>query len=236
MKNLHSIEEQYFRGNQFACSNGLLAWGFTLVFPFILFLLADAEVATVLFFIIFLILFLPFSTTLNYFGIRDNSIVLRNHNLLWKRRQYYFDDIQTIVFERKGYNKLLTVVMKSGKKKQHQGASLGDAHWLSFKQALLARGIEVDDKINFEELLDPLGRKYSRLMVQRLLLWALCTMPVSYFVTTWVKETEGMILVRLLVLAAAFAVCGYAMLKVMRTTSRQYNRAKSERDNSGTLQ
>lgn len=236
MKNLHPIEEQYFRGNQFACANGLLAWGFTLVFPFILFLLADAEVAAVLFFIFFFILFLPISTTLNYFGIRDNSIVLRNQNLLWKRRQYNFDDIQTIVFERKGYNKLLTVVMKSGRKKQHQGASLGDAHWLSFKQALLAREIEVDDKINFEELLDPLARKYSRLMVQRLLLWAICTMPVSYFVTTWVKETEGIILLRLLVLAVAFAVCGYVMRSVIRATSRQFERAKAERNNSGTLQ
>ena len=227
---------RYFKGNPIRTSAGIFAWVLMLLFPCLLLLFGMWKAALMVLVLFFIICFLPISASLNYFGVSPYFFEVRNHYLLWKRRKIYFEEIQGIFLEKWGNNNCVTVLLRNDKKKKFSGLTLKAEHWVALKQEIASRNIPVTDRNNFEQQLDPLAKKYSRLMLQRLGLWALCTMPVSYFVTTWVRETEGIILIRLLALAAAFGVCGFAMVKVMRATSRQYERAKAERDNSGTLQ
>jgi len=217
---------RYFKGNQFKTMVGWLVWVFSLVMPVMFLCFGLWELALGAFVFFFLLFFLMLSTTLNYFGVSPYFIEVRNHNLPWIRKQFYFEDVSRVAIEKRGKNDCLTVHFKTGKSKQYSGLSLTDELWLSLKQELNSRGVEVTDKIRIEERMDPLNKKYSRKIFWRLGVMAVCTMPLSYYVVSWKPDTGGGIFLKLLLVLGLLALTIFAMRKILAYTTAQYNEEK----------
>ncbi len=111
-------------------------------------------------------MFLPFSFfKLNYFGVGPYHIAVKNHNIFWRHRKYYFDEIAEVVMDSVGNeSNSITFLFNNGKKKRIQGSSLRNNNWIALKKTLEQRGVRVIDKKDFEKLETPQVKKNFKLL------------------------------------------------------------------------
>jgi hypothetical protein len=161
----HDIPHVY-KGNQFACANGLGAWSCITVIPVAVILLSGRridEFAAVGMLLVPLtaMLFLFFglaSLTLWYFVADGHQLTVRNHNLFFLKRTFLWQEIGSVVLD---YNRA-ELLLKSGNKKVVRAESLNDRDWLALKQHLLRMGIPVKDEVDYEQAVTPEAKKDSR--------------------------------------------------------------------------
>lgn len=161
----HDLPRVY-KGNQFACANGLGAWSCFTVIPVSVFILSGrsiAEYAEVGMLLVpataMLLLFFGLaSLTLWYFEADADQLVVCNHNLLFLKRVFLWDDINRVVLE----NNRAELLLKNGSKKVIRAESLKDSDWLALKQHMLRQGITIQDEVDYEQAVTPQARKDSR--------------------------------------------------------------------------
>lgn len=161
----HDIPRVY-KGNQFACANGLGAWSCITVIPAAVIILSGrridefAEVGMVLIPLtaMLLLFFSLASLTLWYFVADGNQLTVRNHNLFFLKRTFPWQDISTVVLD----NNRAELLLKNGSKKVIRAESLNDRDWLALKQHLLRMGIPVKDEVDYEQAITPEAKRDSR--------------------------------------------------------------------------
>ncbi|MBE2289075.1 MAG: hypothetical protein IAE95_05940 [Chitinophagaceae bacterium] len=161
----HDIPHVY-KGNQFACANGLGAWSCITVIPAAVIILSGrridefAEVGMLLV-PLTAMLFLFFglsSLTLWYFIADANQLDVRNHNLIFLKRTFLWGDISSVVLD---YNRA-ELLLKNGSKKVIRAESLNNRDWLALKQHLLRIGMPVKDEVDYEQAVTPQAKRDSR--------------------------------------------------------------------------
>lgn len=161
----HDIPHVY-KGNQFACANGLGAWSCITVIPAAVIILSGrridefAEVGMLLV-PLTAMLFLFFglsSLTLWYFIANANHLEVRNHNLLFLKRTFLWEDIRSVVLD----NNRAELLLKNGSRKVIRAESLNNRSWLALKQHLLRIGISVKDEVDYEQAVTPQAKRDSR--------------------------------------------------------------------------
>lgn len=158
MQDQHTI---YFKGNQITTSHGIAAWVF-MIMPLVFCYIYGFSLIMLVAFLFCLGFFLLGSLALNYFSLSTYYIEVRNHNILWKSRKYYFEDIQEVVLDDPRGDICMTIVLKTTKKKTHQASSLSYEKGLLLKYALQEKGIPVRDEIGLEEKVKPRAKKINR--------------------------------------------------------------------------
>lgn len=135
-----------YKGNQLFSFHGLALWLFVLLFSSILFLVEKDVPVFVNFIMLFvaLLFFFLFSFFLNYFLISDEFIVVKNHNLLWKKRIIAFTDIKEVFIEEDGkWPKTLVVFTKDFRKHEFPASTLRKKQWFGLWRALARQKIRV---------------------------------------------------------------------------------------------
>ncbi len=161
----HDIPHVY-KGNQFACANGLGAWSCITVIPAAVILLSGQDLvdfaATSVMLVpaaaMLLLFFSLASLTLWYFVADGHQLTVRNHNLFFLKRTFLWQDISTVVFD----NNRAELLLKNGSKKVIRAESLNDRDWLALKQHLLRMGIPVKDEVDYEQAVTPQAKRDSR--------------------------------------------------------------------------
>jgi len=161
----HDIPRVY-KGNQFACANGLGAWSCITVIPVAVFFLSGrsvaefAEVGVLLVPVtaMLLLFFVLASLTLWYFEADADQLVVRNHNLFFLKRVFLWEDINRVVLD----NNRAELLLKNGSKKVIRAESLKDKEWLALKQHMRRQGINIQDEVDYEQAVTPQARKDSR--------------------------------------------------------------------------
>lgn len=88
---------------------------------------------------------------MNYFGLSDDYLIVRNHNYIWKRHRYKLSEVREIVFEtypRATY--CLRIISKNFQAKLYQAGTLHDKRWLELMRKLEEKGITVRNELNLE--------------------------------------------------------------------------------------
>ncbi len=98
------------------------------------------------------------SLTLWYFEADAVQLVVRNHNLLFLKRVFLWEDINRVVLD----NNRAELLLKNGSKKVIRAESLKDGDWLALKQHMLRQGITIQDEVDYEHAVTPQARKDSR--------------------------------------------------------------------------
>lgn len=136
----------YFKGYQFFCIQGALLWIFLPpgIF-FFLFSVINLSVGGIIGYpLLTAFWFWLFQRRLYYFGVSDNSLVVKLHNIYWFNEVYQLADIEEIVLDRPYQIPIcLRVVTKSGKIALYPAASLWRNTWLELKAELKQKGVKV---------------------------------------------------------------------------------------------
>jgi hypothetical protein len=135
-----------FKGNQFTSLRGILLWGAIGFFTYaVLTSKTTRKTASLIVYIFFSFLwFFLLSLTMNYFQVSQNYLVIKNHNLLWRRKAYRLSDIKEVTFETQGkMPNCLRVITKDFRNKLYLAATLGDKTWLELKDKLESYNITV---------------------------------------------------------------------------------------------
>lgn len=146
---MNSVENdvyQTYKGNQFPSLRGILLWGLIGVFAYVTFKEERPIPAGMILFLFgfYVFWFFAISNQMRYFQVSDNYLLIRNHNLSWKKKAYHLSDIKEIVFERPAklpYS--LRVITYDFKSKLYQAGTLRDKTWLKLKEKLEAYPIKV---------------------------------------------------------------------------------------------
>jgi len=147
--NTTELDNEYydtFEGNQFTSLRGILLWGFIVFFTYtVLTSNGSHKTASFLVYIFFSVLwFFLHSLTMNYFKVSENFMVIKNHNLLWRRKAYRLSDIKEVTFETQGkMPNCLRVITKDFRNKLYLAATLSDKTWLELKDKLESYNISV---------------------------------------------------------------------------------------------
>ena len=135
-----------FKGNQFTTLRGILLWGFIGFFTYTV--LTSQKTHNTTSFLIYVIAsivwFLIHSLTMNYFEVSQNFLVIKNHNLLWRKKAYRLSDIKEITFETQGkMPNCLRVITKDFRNKLYPAGTLKDKIWVELKDKLESCEIKV---------------------------------------------------------------------------------------------
>lgn len=132
-----------YKGNQFLTVQGIILWGFT---AFLLFIALKVGVLPAFLFIaVFLsFFFYNLSRQMNYFKLSDKFLVVKNHNLFWKKDVYGLSEIREVVFETRAKMPIcLRVITNEYGDKLYPGDTLSRRTWFAFKTQLENKGIKV---------------------------------------------------------------------------------------------
>lgn len=98
--------------------------------------------------------FLLTSWMMHYFEVTNNSLVVRNHILFWRKRYYSLSNIQQVVFESESRQpNAMRIICKNFSGRKYLASSLKDKTWLKLKARLESLGIEVRNEAIYERLL-----------------------------------------------------------------------------------
>lgn len=147
-------EEFIFKNNQFLSLRGITLWG--LVIPIIITLIVkgrDWQIAGHLFLIGFMIFwFFMSSWMMYYFVVKDDELIIKNHNYLWVKKVFQIDNIKEVVFESNGNQpNSLRVITKDYRNILYLAGTLNDKTWLSLKLKLEEKGIKVRNESIIED-------------------------------------------------------------------------------------
>lgn len=143
-----SLPYTKYKGYQLLSFEGFYIWPFL----FLLFWAIYNEPGPVtLNFIIYglitLLWFMFGSFLLHYFRLAEGYLVIRNHNLLWRKHIYPISEIREVVFETPTSHRLntsmLRVITKDFKTKVYPAGSLTSKTWLKLKKDFEKQGIRV---------------------------------------------------------------------------------------------
>jgi len=145
----NSTQFQEYKGYQFLSFSGVYI--LLIVGPAIYALLFKIEklvMPNFLFFTIAILLWtILCSYFLHYFRLSANHLVIKNHNLFWKKDTYNLSDIKEVVFEASISARFgatgLRLITKDLKSKLYQADSLSNKKWLKLKSDLEKHGIRV---------------------------------------------------------------------------------------------
>lgn len=143
---LKSADTKVFKGTQLATFRGIGLWGVILFFVTLIiqnpgkanFLIALILSSAVFFFN---------SWMMNYMVLSDTSLVIKNHNLLWRKKVYALDQVKEVVFEtRSKMPNCIRIITRDFKNKLYPASTLSNKTWLELKAALEQKGITVRDE------------------------------------------------------------------------------------------
>ena len=81
---------------------------------------------------------------MNYFELSDTFLLVRNHNLIWRKRFYRLSDIKEIVFEQPEKMPVcLRIVTNDFESKQYPAGTLWNKDWRALKKILTEKNIPV---------------------------------------------------------------------------------------------
>jgi hypothetical protein len=135
-----------FKGNQFTSFRGILLWGIIGYLTYSAVTNKTAHKNRSLLVYVFTCIFWFFinSLLMDYFEVSQTFLVVKNHNLWWRRKAYRLSDIQEVVFETRGkLPNCLRVIRKDFKYKLYMAGTLSNKTWLSLKDKLESYGIKV---------------------------------------------------------------------------------------------
>jgi hypothetical protein len=138
-------EVTYFRGNQLLNFNGIVLW-FVLVCIAVVIIVFDNSVATVFLTLVAIGWFLFVSSTLHYFGVSDKCIIVRNHNLFWKKKVYRLTDIDSVEcdFLNSSANSF-AIFLKNLQMRRFLAPTLHPQDWVALIQLLESKNILIRD-------------------------------------------------------------------------------------------
>jgi hypothetical protein len=145
---------KYYKGVSILSMRGIAALFFFLLFIVTLFndKIINGNIKDVSFGIVFAIpfagMFMLFSYMLNYIGVSDNYLIIRNHHLPWVKKIYRLDNIKEVVFDTQPKSpNILRIITKDFKNKMYPASSLSDKKWLELEHNLEAKGIKVRNEL-----------------------------------------------------------------------------------------
>ena len=144
------IENQQFviyKGIQFINFRAIIMWLF--IVPIAISLISNYNKPGIVIFLLLTAYFLVkiISWYLYYFEVSDNYLVVRNHNLFWRKDIYRLSDIGEIVFEMP--NKMpgcMRVITKDFNGKLYRAATLSNKKWNALKDDLERKKIPIRDE------------------------------------------------------------------------------------------
>ncbi len=153
-----------YKGNQLKTMQGIFIWLIIIGSIFFIALINDATV-TALLFMFNILFFIILSIPLNYFCISEHYLIVRNHNLIWKRKTFLLANVSKILFDAEGRaENTLTIYNKDFSVNAFQAATLSNERWLALKRHLETAGVAVVDENNFADLVTPAGKKRNKMM------------------------------------------------------------------------
>jgi hypothetical protein len=135
-----------FKGNQFTSLRGILLWGSIGFFSYTVLTSKKTHNTTSLLVYVFACVFWFFmlSLTMDYFKVSQNFLVIKNHNLWWRKKAYRLSEIKEIVFETRGrMPNCLRVITNDFRNKLYLAATLSDKTWFALKDKLENNNITV---------------------------------------------------------------------------------------------
>ena len=145
VKNIGLLAAEFFRANPFLTFPVIMVVVFT---GFIILILTRGPqpIAPVLylFFVCPAVIALATASSMNYFGIAGDYLVVRNYFFSWKRRYYKLDQIKEIVFEQSGRSpNILRIIARNFNTGLYAGECLRDKDWHALKRRLEEKGVAV---------------------------------------------------------------------------------------------
>lgn len=135
-----------YKDNQFTSLRGISLWGLVSFFAFMQLTKGKAPSSGGwIFLVVFGIFWFVFhSWLMHYFEVSQSYFVVKNHNLIWKKKAYRLSDIKEIVFETQGkMPNCLRVITKDFRNKLYPAGTLRDRTWLELKDKLESHNIRV---------------------------------------------------------------------------------------------
>lgn len=215
---------QYFKGIQFTNFMGILLWA-GLLCIIVGILAIGNTAATVLFCMLAIGWFFLWSFRLNYFGISEDYLIIRNHNFFWKKIVYRLADIEQVVLDSPGKSSnSLTLILNTMETKTHMAPTLRSRHWIALMQLLQAKHIKVKDENHFVEMQKPAMKKVARKMYIYLILYFVVSTIIYMYVASLNVSERLLILLKLLWFVLSFV----AVIWIMRIVAKSAKEAQNE--------
>lgn len=139
-----------YKGNPVFSFRGLLTWGVIVFFVVMTIISPSKNNAEIVFVIIGGLWLIISSIFMNYYGLSENYLVIKNHFIPWKNRIYDLSDIIEIVYESPDkWPNSLRVITKKFQSKIFAGGTLRDNTWREMKNHFEKNGIKVRDECIF---------------------------------------------------------------------------------------
>ncbi len=105
-----------------------------------------------------------------------------------KKKMYAFSDIREIVLTSFNGNKLMRLIFADFRHKEVVASGLANEDWLALLKLIRGYGLEVKDENNFEELVKPEEKRFSRNLNISLTLYMLLHMLICAVSYTWITS------------------------------------------------
>lgn len=147
VKNSETRFEKFnlFKGSPVFSFRGILIWGLIMFFLILPIINPPKSINTWIGLMTFGVLWLlANSIFMNYFGVSDKYLVIRNHFNPLKNRVYRLDDIKEVVYEtRDKWPNCMRVITKKYHSKLYPAGTLRDKTWLKMKKDFESNKIKV---------------------------------------------------------------------------------------------
>ncbi len=214
-----------YKGKIFKTFDGVAITLFFLVLPFGLPLLVGSVTWSLTLGIFCLLtFFLPLAFKFHYFIVTSEGIMVRNHFRLWKRHEYLWSQITTVILSKpqKRADNALVLKTTEGKTKTYYAAAISDAQWLQLRTNLQSMGIAVTDELSLDEINTPAFGRAKKRMFGYYTLYAIVFTIISWPVSTMEADTAGESLLKLVLLLLLMVLAGYMFIRMMRHLNQRY--------------
>src|SRR5690606_10380766 len=143
---IESEQKEVFKGNPFISLTGILLWGGIGMFTFAFLNGNQSNSAGLLLAFLSVVLFWFFihSWSMHYFSLMKDFLIIKNHNLLWRKRYVRLSDIEEVVIEipEKQAN-TMRLITKDFKSRLYPAGTLRTQTWRDLIERLDEEGISV---------------------------------------------------------------------------------------------
>ncbi len=217
----------FYKGSLFLCIPGIMSWGIVTVVLLILYGVALTPFVLV-FLLLFCLLFILLSYTLNYFGVSQDYLVVKNQHLVWRHKAFKFSDISEVLLTCDRGNAFITISFTDFRHTRFQGASLKNENWLALKNALTEIDVNVKDTVGYDNLIKPETkhrmRKVTIWFLVQILVFTVVAVPISYMPTDTTSQTllkDGL----LIALVAASIFVNIRIISLAKRESEEEKRS-----------
>lgn len=147
-------EKEVFNNNYVLSANGILFYGFIIFTLFMIFqnpkTIIENYDKLLLISAVCLILCAAFSSTMNFFILTKNHLIIKNSVWHWKNDAYRIDNIKEIIIEMPFRSPVtLKIITNNYEIKIYQASSLKTATWKKLIVSLENQNIKVRNEVNF---------------------------------------------------------------------------------------